>query len=423
MTNRRIPRKEEFPIVVQRGPTGLKGTAKIYFTPVKANGKQYASFTVSYYSLGKRVRERFEDYGTAYGVAEEKAIQLSQGEVSAVGMKSADQRLHASALQILEPLGISLESALREYCEAKLILGPTSLLEAANFHARYASTITKKGSLRKILEAMLAALEADKRSAYHIRDIKRHVGRFVDYFAGREIEDFSTSDIDDWLRTLKMAPRSRDNHRNSVHNFFHFARSEGYLLKDRPTAADDTKQIDEGGKENEVFTVEEARKILAHVHKRLIPTLVIKLFSGVRTEEMAWISWENIKFDQDVIIVRKAEAKTKGRRIIPLTPNLKAWLEPYRETRGRIADRWINPETLGKAWTNAVKKAGDSYKKNAMRNSYISYRVAETKNIQLVALEAGNSPGVIQSDYLELVTPQDAAKWFAIYPSGQVPLS
>ena len=33
-----------------------------------------------------------------------------------------------------------------------------------------------------------------------------------------------------------------------------------------------------------------------------------------------------------------------------------------------------------------------------------------------VALEAGNSPKVIFSNYRELVKPADAAKWFSIEP-------
>lgn len=421
MSNRRIPLKSEFPILVERGPTGLKGTAKIYSSPVTAKGKLYPSYVVAYYQLGERLRERFDEYWTAYGVAEEKATQLSNGEVAAVGLKSTDQRLYASALQILEPLGVSLESALREYVEAKEILGKASLLEAARFHARHAPTITKKGTLRQILDAMLKALEADHRSAYHIRDIKRRIGQFADSFMPKAIDDITTSDINQWLRGLKMGTRSRDNYRDSVHNYFRFARSEGYLLKDRPTEADDTKKVDPGGKENEVFTPEEMKTILTKLPKRIIATLVIKAFSGVRTEEMSFLTWEDIKWDQNVIIPRKQKTKTKGRRVIPLKPNLKAWLEPFRNEKGRIADRWINAETMAKAWTNWIKKTGVPYKKNAMRNSYISYRVAETGDINGVALECGTSAAVILEDYLELVTKDAAALWFAIFPGDVAP--
>lgn len=389
--------------------------AKIYFSPVRIKGKRYPSYTVSYYHLGIRKRERFENYGKAFGLAEDKALQASSGEIGATGLTGEDQRLYASALQILQPLGVSLESALREHVEAKKILGETSLVEAAKFHARHAATLTKKGSLQEILDAMLVALEADKRSAYHIRDIKRHVGRFVDSF-NVPIGEITTSDINEWLRGLEMGTRSRDNHRNSVHNFFRFARAEGYLIKDRPTAADETKQVDEGAGENEVFTVEEMKKILTGIPKRIIPTLVIKAFSGVRTEEMSRITWENIKFEQNVIILPKSITKTKGRRMVPLKPNLKAWLKPYQTERGKIAARWVNAETLAKAWTNWIKKVGVTYKKNAMRNSYISYRLAEIADINRVALECGTSGGVIQENYLELVTKEKADEWFALMP-------
>ena len=132
---------------------------------------------------------------------------------------------------------------------------------------------------------------------------------------------------------------------------------------------------------------------------------------------MSFLTYEDIKWDQNVIIPRKQKTKTKGRRVIPLKPNLKVWLEPYRHEKGQIAIRWKNAETMAKSWTNWIKKTAVTYKKNAMRNSYISYRVAETGDINGVALECGTSPAVIQEDYLELVTKEAAALWFAIVPS------
>jgi hypothetical protein len=56
------------------------------------------------------------------------------------------------------------------------------------------------------------------------------------------------------------------------------------------------------------------------------------------------------------------------------------------------------------------------WKHNGLRHSFISYRVAAIKNVAQVALEAGNSPAMIFSNYRELVTPQDAKGWFAIVP-------
>jgi len=54
------------------------------------------------------------------------------------------------------------------------------------------------------------------------------------------------------------------------------------------------------------------------------------------------------------------------------------------------------------------------WKHNALRHSFISYRVAAIQNVPQVALEAGNSPAMIFANYREVVTPEDAKTWFAI---------
>jgi len=42
--------------------------------------------------------------------------------------------------------------------------------------------------------------------------------------------------------------------------------------------------------------------------------------------------------------------------------------------------------------------------------------VAQVQNVAQAALEAGNSPKMIFSNYRELVKPAQAAKWFATSP-------
>jgi hypothetical protein len=63
------------------------------------------------------------------------------------------------------------------------------------------------------------------------------------------------------------------------------------------------------------------------------------------------------------------------------------------------------------------------WKHNGLRHSFISYRVAAIKNVAQVALEAGNSPAMIFSNYRELVTPRDARAWLAIRPESGAWLS
>ena len=57
-----------------------------------------------------------------------------------------------------------------------------------------------------------------------------------------------------------------------------------------------------------------------------------------------------------------------------------------------------------------------NWKRNGFRHSYISYRVAVLKDVPAVALECGNSPQVIFSNYRALATDVEAKEWFAILP-------
>jgi hypothetical protein len=65
----------------------------------------------------------------------------------------------------------------------------------------------------------------------------------------------------------------------------------------------------------------------------------------------------------------------------------------------------------------AAMKAGFAWKANALRHSFISYRVAQTRDIAAVALEAGNSPRMVFAHYRELCTEAEALEWFSILPA------
>jgi integrase len=110
------------------------------------------------------------------------------------------------------------------------------------------------------------------------------------------------------------------------------------------------------------------------------------------------------------ITVTADKAKTGSRRLVPIAKNLQAWLIPYSQKHGKIVPFENIPKQL--AWL--ARDAGLRWKKNALRHSFISYRLAEVQDTAKVALEAGNSPQMIFKHYRELVRPVEAKKWFAI---------
>ena len=56
------------------------------------------------------------------------------------------------------------------------------------------------------------------------------------------------------------------------------------------------------------------------------------------------------------------------------------------------------------------------WSRNALRDSFISYRIAILRSADQVALEGGNSLSIIFKHYRKPTTPDVAAKWLGILP-------
>ena len=99
---------------------------------------------------------------------------------------------------------------------------------------------------------------------------------------------------------------------------------------------------------------------------------------------------------------------------MPLTDNLKAWLAPWREETGPIVTLTAVAGAMNDLGIKARIPGG--WRQNALRHSFISYRVALTGDVARTALEAGNSPKMIFRHYREVVDEASAQAWFAITP-------
>ena len=135
----------------------------------------------------------------------------------------------------------------------------------------------------------------------------------------------------------------------------------------------------------------------------------------------------NLKvFVEDGLIeVKASKAKTASRRLVPITENLKLWLVPHRKALGKVCQSanvtkqllWL-AETVNEKWQKETPAGAFVWKHNALRHSFISYRVAQVQNVAQVALEGGNSPRMVFSNCRELVRATDAEKWFAVTPAS-----
>jgi integrase len=156
-------------------------------------------------------------------------------------------------------------------------------------------------------------------------------------------------------------------------------------------------------------------RLLAAAGDEVLPYLVLGAFAGVRTAELMRLTWDCIRFDRKIIEIRAGMAKTAQRRLIPLTDNLAAWLRKVAKSSGPVITL-ARPEKTASEVIAASCDPVIPWKRNGLRHSYASYRLAILQDAGKLALEMGNSPTMIFSNYRELVEEEDAKKWFALFP-------
>jgi integrase len=193
---------------------------------------------------------------------------------------------------------------------------------------------------------------------------------------------------------------------------FSYARSQNCLPAEQMTAPEQLKKVKiKNDDDVSVFTPKQMAKILHAAPPHLIPILAIGAFAGIRMAELNRLSWSAFDLERGIIELRAGQAKTASRRIIPITHNLRAWIEPLTR-KGKV----VRTTLLHREVTALARALKMEWPRNVLRHSYISYRIAKVKSADQVALEAGNSPSVIFKNYRELATEEQADEWFGILP-------
>jgi integrase len=406
-------KKLVFPHEIKKGSVSIK----IY----KSLSHGCESFTLSYYRDGVRKRPSFASFQKALVEAEHVAEIMASSQGNVFNLTASDGAAYRRARQILDPLDIPIELAAFQFAEAQRRMRNIPLIKAVDFYlSRHPSEMPPK-TVSFVLEEMLQAKKSDGLSSGYLRHLNYDLKKFADSFHC-DIGAVVGTDVDTWLRGLKIAPRTRNNLRSGIQTLFAFAKTRRYLPKDHDEIDSVLVAKDRGGA-IEIFTPSEFDEFLRHADKRIISFLTLGAFAGIRHSEIQRLDWKDINFDSGMIEIRANMAKTASRRIIPLMDNLRSWLEPYRQNEGSVCAY----RNMASEISRTVRHLNDSRKKqkitgkfawkhNALRHSFISYRLAQIQNTAQVALEAGNSPQMIFRHYRELVRLQDAEAWFSMFP-------
>jgi integrase len=403
-------RQPVFPLTVKE-----RGVAvKIYRSTsekknTKGKSRRYKFYTIAYYVGKERKRETFADLPKAKARAQEIVISILQGRLPVLELTNADSESYLRAIQLLRPVGIPLHSAIEEYVAARSKLDGESLVLVVGEHLSRKHNIPQK-RVGEIVDELLIAKQHDGLSARYIYALRSDLTRVKNAFQ-TNITSITSSLIEDWLLAQKVGARTRNNLRTSIVTLFHFARSRGYLPKGQPTEADDVRRAKDRGGKIGMLTPKQLESLISAAPADIKLYLVIGAFTGARTSEILRLDFSDINFERGHITVAAHKSKTATRRLVPILPNLAQWLAPYRNRKGKVVKHSVERRTIVFA-----KGQGIPWPHNCLRHSYASYRLAAVADTARVALEMGNSPQKLMTNYRELADEHDAAAWFAITP-------
>jgi integrase len=305
---------------------------------------------------------------------------------------------------------------LAEAADAFTRLNGDSLTKAVTFYLGHAKPA---GGCRTFEEVVKEFLRSRENIGVRPRTLVAYESAFRvlgTQFNAEPISQITTNALEEYLSDQEWMPRTRKNYMVTLSTLFTFAHGRDFcpgnpvekiprpLLEDRPVGILPVSAVSRL-----------IRTAVAHMPK-MVPSVAIALFAGLRRSELCALDWSEINLASGTIEVKGVKAKTRQRRIVHLAAGLKAWLRPFRQDQGPVT---LTPrdDTWGAHLHDLVRKAGiENYPHNALRHSFGSYHYELHRNEQLTASEMGNSPAVIFRHYRNLVSPADAKGYFAITP-------
>ncbi len=432
--------ESEFPKLIRA--TGAPGiTATIYRQERKKTDKSgiehtYLAYLVSYTKGGRRHMESHADLAQAEAAARTAVDEIAKGRQSVLELAGPAKEDYERFQEITARFGVRMVVIAQAYANLQDILqGRASPEEAGRYYMRHHSKELPRITVPQAVEKCLAQIRADAKSSARRKQLEWALNA-LSAETNMQVSELTPGWVSRYLTQMTASERTKKNARDVIGYFGRWLVLHGYLQRGTDLVEGVQRYSMKPG-EIRIFTPREVSLLLQHASAKLLPYIAIGAFAGLRGAEIQRLDWSEVELlepkpnthpqDFGWIEVKAEKSKTDVRRLIPIKPNLAAWLKdhhrkggpvcPFKNVVNELMDLVVRiNNALPK---NTPAKERMAWKKNGLRHSYISYRVAECADVARVADESGNSPAVIKANYLRRVKPDAAAEWFAIRPPAK----
>jgi integrase len=299
---------------------------------------------------------------------------------------------------------------------AKLDAHNANISTAVDYYLKHARPANAHARIGEVMNAFKAVKTKAGRSKKYL-DTAWHsfFVPFRDHFNDCFVADITAEACEKYIyKARSWNATTRRTHLRHLSVLLNFAVQKGYCSLnpiqevERPTRPASRSA-------EKVASVEEVIKLLqyamANGYKAECAALVLIFFCGVRVDEVARLTWEKLKLDEDNPEVVLDETKANRRRVNRIPKNAIEWLSLLRG-KGRIVP---HNYTSRMKYLRKVSKVG--LKQNAARISFASYHVALYKDAAKTAIILGHqNPALLWNTYRALVSKDDAKRYWKITP-------
>jgi len=220
------------------------------------------------------------------------------------------------------------------------------------------------------------------------------------------------AEVEQFLNTKNLV--SRGGYRTRLSTLLNFAIRRGYVTNN-PCQRLEPIRVTRPAPH--IFTPDEVATCATWLqkHPKTLGHFVLSTFAGLRPEEAAKTTWNEINFEEQWIRVEAQTTKVRQRRVVYPPKMAFAWLRAAKETGAKL--------TTSRATRNRVHKrlckllGWSRWKKDVTRHSAASYWLSNTGEAAAIATALGHSEKILRKNYMGLCTRVEAEKFWALRPS------
>lgn len=394
----------------------------------KSRNRWKATIPAGLSADGKRVRS----WHATRDAAREYIESITRSEAPAATISPSLAMEADKARVILEPWNLDIVQAAREVAAALEVLGDAgSILEAAR---AYRATHTARHSSKPLGEAVAMYLDSkiDLRDAT-LKSYRYSLERVFSTLQAQPMADISTAQLEAIL--APKGPTARAMHKRNLRVFWKWA-----AILPRQWATMDTVDALEAIRisndaDIEILRPAEVKALLRAAEAEgpgAAAAYAIAVFGGVRMAELGKLTWGDI--GEDNIEIGRAISKKHSRRLIPICPTLKAWMDATRSnaeaTTPIVPPNWTDIsksvrrragwDVAARLLDNPPKPTRGGWPSNACRHTCASVQVAIGTPLDDLTFKFGHSGGhdLLRRHYVSRLTKKDALEILAIGPDG-----